>query len=159
MRSRKKIILSALRTLGSATVGRRQKKMLYAASFLLWMSGALWLFERYVSDNALPLPLWMKIHGAAAMLFLMVFGALLIHHVPVGWRHKRQRPSGIPLLLICTVLVITGWALYYLGDESIREWTSAAHSILGLLFPFVLGLHLWFAKKHKVHSDPKSDPG
>src|SRR5258705_13833468 len=68
-----------------------QKRALHAATLLLWISGALWLALAEGHDAR---PRWMKIHGAAAMGFLMVFGTLLLRHVPIGWKKKRERLSG-----------------------------------------------------------------
>lgn len=84
----------------------------------------------------------LKIHGAAAMAFLIILGAL-IHHIYPGWRQKQQRPSGVSMVVVCGFLILTGWALYYAGDERFRNWISWMHSILGLLLPGIIFFHVW----------------
>jgi hypothetical protein len=126
------------------TLGPRLKSWLYGLTSALWLSGAIWL----LLPQAHPAQaLGMRIHGAAAMGFLMVFGALLFGHIPVGWREGRQRPSGAPLVALCGVLVLTGWGLYYFGNESLRHWASWIHSAFGLLFPLFLILHIRLGRR------------
>src|SRR5262245_38745050 len=95
-----------------------QKRLLYLTTAVLWVSGAVWL---YLLETNPGRPLWMKLHGAAGMLFLILFGTLLFQHVPAGWEQDRQRPSGAWLFAICGVLIATGWGLYYIGGESLRH--------------------------------------
>ena len=127
-----------------------QKRLLYGATALLWLSGALWLYYKYFGQvqgdyglQASPAqPILLEIHGAAAMAFLMLFGSLLIQHVPVGWKQNRQRPSGVSVITLCGVLILTGWGLYYLGSDHFRRWTSWTHSILGLALPILIWIHV-----------------
>jgi len=121
-----------------------QRQVLYLATALLWLSGAFWL---YLSMDDPSRPLWMKIHGAAAMVFLMLFGMMFVRHVPSGWQQKPQRPSGVSIITVCGVLILTGWGLYYLGADDLRHWTSLLHWGLGLLFPAILALHIWLGRR------------
>jgi hypothetical protein len=81
------------------------------------------------------------------MGFLMVFGSLLIHHVPQGWSQSRQRPSGSLLVSLSSVLIVTGWGLYYVVDRGLREWTGKVHWILGLIFPALIVLHIFLGRR------------
>jgi hypothetical protein len=128
-------------------LGPLQKRTLYLTITLLWLSGAIWL--RLPAGHASG-PLWMKIHGAAAMAFLIVFGTLLHDHVPTGWQQKRERRSGGSLLGICVVLILTGWLLYYAGSEGLRHWASVIHWVLGLLIPVVIFLHVRLGSASEV---------
>lgn len=140
-----------------ARLAPRQKRSLYIVSGILWFSGAIWLYLRYFGqlsgeygpESNPAQPLWLKVHGAAAMAFLIVFGTLLGHHVPLGWRQKSQRPSGGILIGLCGVLILTGWGLYYLGNERLRHWTSLTHCILGIASPLVLIVHIRLAARPK----------
>ena len=126
------------------------KKLLYGISAFLWLSGIIWLYFRYsppmrgeFGPQSHPAKtLCLKLHGAAAMIFLVILGVVL-YHIPPGWRKKRQRPSGVALLAVCGFLILTGWGLYYAGNDRLREVTSATHSILGLLLPTIIFLHVW----------------
>jgi hypothetical protein len=124
-------------------LGTRQKQALYLITSLLWLSGAVWL---YLSMEDPSRPLWMKIHGAAAMAFLVIFGTLLVRHVPAAWEQNRERPSGAWLLGMCGTLILTGWGLYYFGNDQIRHWTSLLHGYLGLIFPLLIAFHVWLGR-------------
>ncbi len=135
-----------------------QKRMLYFSTALLWLSGALWLYYKYFGQmqgdyglQAHPAqPLLLEIHGAAAMAFLMIFGILLNQHVPEGWKQGQKRPSGVSLITFCGILILTGWGLYYLGNEHLRHWTSVFHSVFGLLLPGLIFLHVWMTNRSKM---------
>ncbi len=137
-------------------VGPFHKRMLYITAGLLWISGILWLYLRYVarSHDELGLTthplqtLSLKIHGAAAVGFLIVFGALL-YHISPGWRQKYQRPSGLSLIGSSLILILTGWGLYYLGNEYARNFTSIIHSVLGCLLPLIIFYHVLSALTHQ----------
>ncbi|MDE2026913.1 MAG: hypothetical protein KGJ11_00050 [Candidatus Omnitrophica bacterium] len=128
-------------------VGPFKKKMLYLASVTLWVTGAIWLYLQYcvkTTDEIGSHPkqtLLLQIHGAAAMGFLIVLGAVLFHVKP-GWRQKHQRSSGLSLITPCVILIISGWGLYYLGDEYWRNWTSIIHCVLGVLLPGFILFHV-----------------
>ena len=116
-----------------------QKRILYGTISILWLTGAIWI---YILETNPLRPLWMKIHGAAAMAFLMVFGTLLMKHVPAGLDQDQQRPSGLSTLISCGILILTGWGLYYLGNETLRLWISRTHTWLGLGLPLIIFLHI-----------------
>ncbi len=126
------------------------KRFFYSVCLVLWLSGALWLYVRYclrtsvdITDQSYSyLSLLLKIHGAAAMVFLVVWGALLYHIFP-GWNNRRQRPSGVSMVITCLVLILTGWGLYYIGNDGLRNLTSLMHSIFGIIFPVVIFFHVF----------------
>lgn len=120
-----------------------QRGLLYSALATLLLTGAYWALIHYLGVRAwLGEPLLMKIHGAAAMLALVLLGGLLPAHVAVGWSLRRNRPSGAVLLAVCGLLTLTGYLLYYAGDELARDASSYVHLALGVVLPLVLGAHL-----------------
>ncbi len=65
-----------------------------------------------------------------------------MQHVPVGWQQDNQRPSGASLIAVCGVLIATGWALYYVGGETVRLWISRTHGMIGLALPLIIFVHV-----------------
>lgn len=132
-------------------LGHLQKKILHTVVVVLWISGAAWFYLQTIAPSAMDegfqtsssQPLWLKLHGAAAMVFLVVFGTLLVGHMPMGWRTKHQRLSGVSLFAACASLILTGWGLYYFGDRQLRDLTSWVHTAIGLGLPLVIAIHAW----------------
>ena len=119
---------------------------LYSAGLALLASGAAWLYVRYgVPDASRPRALLsasMRIHGAAAMAALVLAGAVTALHVKAAWMDRRNITSGVVLAVSLLIIVITGYLLYYVGDESARALASAAHWLLGLGAPIALWWHV-----------------
>ncbi len=126
---------------------------LYAATALLFGSGAGWLAARYVPAlHWLPAGLAsasMRIHGAAAMLMLVLTGSAVALHGPGGWRERKNRVSGVALCIAVMAVAATGYCLYYLGDEGVRMAASLGHWILGLALPVVLALHALLGRRDR----------
>ena len=109
---------------------RVHRHLVYSASVALTATGLLWLLFHYFvrvdgpfGDVAHPLESqWLRLHGAAAMLWLLVLGSLVRGHIRGGWKSRRNRVSGIVATSIAGVLIATGWALYYVSHEGVREW-------------------------------------
>jgi len=114
-------------------LSRLHRRLLYVTLGSLLVSGALWEWYR---DATL-----MKIHGAAAMLALILFGMLLPGHTK-GWNGCRRK-TGIPILGASAWLIVSGYLLYYAGNETVREFTSGSHLGIGLALPLLLGFHVW----------------
>jgi hypothetical protein len=129
---------------------RIQRWLVYASSALLVITGLAWAFVHYFGDAAgldsrAALAFnasMMKLHGGAAMAALIVIGALLPHHVPGGWTAKLNRKSGVTTLVVASMLVLTGYLLYYTGDETYREFASYFHLGAELAFAALLIFHI-----------------
>ena len=120
-----------------------QRRLLYSALAVLLVSGAWWALIHYLGVRPwLDEALLMKIHGAAAMAALVLIGGLLPGHVSAGWALRQNRWSGAGLLLICGLLTVTGYLLYYSGAETARALSSYSHLALGIALPIALGAHL-----------------
>ena len=103
-----------------------------------------------------------RLHGASAMLVLIVLGTLLVFHIPLAWRVKRNRRTGALLFAASALLVGTGYALYYSGSERFRPWISWTHLWMGIIFPVFLALHVWRGKRTASHESRKNrqwEPG
>ena len=118
-------------------------------TFGLWASGAAWLAARYLfaseSDFGLQVPGWaatvLAVHGAAAMVSLVTFGAWLPLHVVPRLRQRCHRLTGYTQLGLLAILAVTGYGLYYIADEYSRPVWSAIHWATGLVFPAVFLVH------------------
>jgi hypothetical protein len=131
---------------------------LYAAFAVLVVSGALWLVADGLKDapdgetwQAISANLLM-LHGGAAMITLMLLGALGPLHVLRSWRAKKNRLTGGTMVAVNAVLVITAFGLYYLGSELLRPSISNVHLISGFLLPFLLGLHIVQGRRARLKS-------
>jgi hypothetical protein len=115
----------------------------------VWASGVLWLvFHDFLTHRgefgATAHPLehwWLLAHGAFAFASLWLLGFLSVAHVAGRWEWRRQRGSGLALLAIYIWLVITGYLLYYAGDEQFRAAVSLGHWTVGVAALFFLLLH------------------
>jgi hypothetical protein len=137
----------------------RAKHWINAVGIGVWLSGAGWLCAHYLfarqNEFGLPdspaEPWWLKAHGAFAFLALWTGGLLWGVHVAKAWREHRHRWSGGTLFGLLLVLILSGYLLYYVGEEHLRATISAAHWILGLLLPLIYLTHR-LAKTRRNHA-------
>jgi hypothetical protein len=125
----------------------RLRYALYAVFSTLFLSGAVWLVADGLKDTsggetwqAISANLLM-LHGGAAMVTLMLLGALLPVHVSQAWRAKRNRLTGGATVALNAILIVTAFGLYYLGSELLRPWTSNIHLAAGFSLPIFLFVH------------------
>jgi hypothetical protein len=122
----------------------------YWGAAILFVSGALWLICHYFlqvegefgpTNN--PLEPWaLRVHGGAAMLALVLIGSLLPVHVRRAWHQRHNLAPGIALLAVMLLLTLSGYALYYFGDEETRPIVSLLHWAVGLAAPPLLLWHV-----------------
>jgi hypothetical protein len=133
----------------SIRLGRRDKLAFYSVLGVVFASGVIWAWLHYfgLAENEFgpsPAKAWvLMIHGLFAALSLTLIGFLLPLHVKYAWRADRNRANGVFFIAIIALLIGTGYALYYIGNERLRSWTSWVHLGIGLTFPFLLILHIW----------------
>jgi len=134
---------------------RRFRIILYGIFAALFATGAAWLIANQLKDAPRG-ELWQQIsanllmaHGGAAMVALLLLGALGPVHVKRGWRTRRNRVTGALMVTLNSVLILTAFALYYLASESFRPWMSDIHLALGLGLPAFLLSHVWIGKRDK----------
>ena len=136
-------------------LSRRHERYLYLTSVLLLLSGLGWLIGHYglrtggaFGDVPHPSEVWwMRLHGAAVILFLVVFGALLPGHVVQNWRRRVNRYSGLAVVLVVAVLAFSGYGLYYIVDDPQRALTGLIHWAVGVAASGVLALHVVLGKR------------
>jgi multisubunit Na+/H+ antiporter MnhB subunit len=122
-------------------LSRRHQASIYGTAGLLFASGVLWLALHFIwapSDEfgvgRSPLEAWcLRIHGLATMLMLAAVGALVPIHIGRAWELRRNRLSGGAMVGAFVTLALTGYMLYYAGDETLRPYISAIHWAVGLV--------------------------
>jgi hypothetical protein len=147
----------ALRHPGPIGLGERHRQWLYASMVVLVASGAIWLLFHYFvqlkgefGEARHPMEaVSLKVHGAAAMLFLVMFGSLIPVHMLKGWALERNLRTAIALLAFNALLLLTGYGLYYASSESAHAWISKTHWIAGLLLPLFLLMHIVSGRRQR----------
>jgi small-conductance mechanosensitive channel len=120
--------------------------VLYAVVAVLFVTGAAWIaLDRAVwPETSTSL---LRLHGGAAMAMLVLLGALLPVHARVGWRRGKNQASGLVMLAVNTVLVVTAFGLYYTGSEVLRRWTSELHILVGFALPLLVAGHVLLGRR------------
>lgn len=133
----------------SAKLASWQIWLLALSGIGLWLSGSGWLLLHYFGQKEgefgpemNPIEPWMmKAHGLLLIPALLGIGGMFIAHIPKGWAHRRQRIAGVALCAVLAVLIASGYMLYYVGDEDLRNWTSLIHWGFGMGLPAVFLWH------------------
>lgn len=121
---------------------------LYGVFAVLFVTGAVWL----IADGLKESPsgdFWqgisaslLMIHGGAAMITLVLLGALIPIHVMRAWRSRRNRFAGAAMVIANVVFIASAFGLYYAGSDTWRLWISDVHIAVGLAFPALMVVHV-----------------
>jgi hypothetical protein len=127
----------------------RQQRWFYGAFAVLFATGAGWMVLHWWPTNGdadlgpSPAEPWlMKIHGAAAMVALVVLGALIPLHIRRGWRVGVNRFTGMVMIGTMGLLALTGYGLYYAGGEKLRDIVVLIHEVVGIGLPLAIVWHI-----------------
>jgi hypothetical protein len=140
-------------------LGARHKRWLYAALVAVWVTGLAWVAIHFApvhgadaDDARRGFEAWaLRLHGAAAFGFLVAMGSMFTNHIPRAWYLRRNVGSGSSILGVATVLVVTGYALYYFATEESHAWLSVVHWSIGLAAIAVVPLHVWLGHRGRAH--------
>ena len=127
----------------------RFQAALYTAVAVLFVTGVVWLAVDRAVWPELATDL-LRVHGGAAMVMLVLLGALLPLHARIGWRRGRNVASGIVMLGSNALLVLTAFGLYYAGSDAFRYWTSALHVALGVALPLLIAGHVIAGRRRRA---------
>ncbi|HLH36916.1 MAG TPA: hypothetical protein VKX41_19750 [Alloacidobacterium sp.] len=133
----------------SGSLSWRVRMAIYVTGVGVWLTGGLWLLYHYFlvkqgefGPETNPLePWWLKLHGAFAFAAMWLFGLLWGVHISKAWPHKRRRWSGGVTAGLLIWLTLSGYLLYYIGDERIRPVVSLLHWVVGLGLPLAFLWH------------------
>lgn len=122
---------------------------IYGLLALLLSSGVAWLiFDKWVRvagdfgpEHHPAQHLLIIAHGVAAYFFILIAGALIPLHVKSGWAMSRNLKSGLALASALAITALTALALYYLGGETARSWSSIVHWVIGIAASILLVVH------------------
>lgn len=136
-------------------LSRARKWSVHGVGLGLWLSGIVWLGWHYFGREETefgpapsPFEHWsLVLHGLFAFAAIWVFGMLWSAHVTGAWKTKRHRASGIATFAAVTVLIASGYLLYYAGSDELRSAVSVVHWTLGLALPVPFLWHR-LAKRH-----------
>ena len=126
---------------------------IYAAFAVLFLTGAGWLVADWQKDLSSD-EIWQQsiayllmVHGGAAMVTLLLLGALTQLHVMRAWRSRKNRVSGSAMAAFNAILILTAFGLYYLGSETLRPWISWIHIAAGFSVALGLPVHVILGKR------------
>lgn len=125
------------------------RRLIYIIGLGVWVSGVLWLllhdfFMQAGEFGMAPHPMepWsLRAHAAFAFAAIWLFGLLSAAHLQKGWNSRRKRYSGVALASAFFALIVSGYLLYYVGDEHARAWLSTMHWVVGLVAPLAYVAH------------------
>jgi len=136
-----------------------QRRTFYAAFAVLFVTGVAWsvlhdglAWLGYDDDSSRYsiVPTLLELHGAAAMVALVALGSLVPQHIEWAWTGRINRLTGVVMLGTQALLVGTGYALYYAGDEAVRTYASDLHLFVGLGFPLILVGHIVEGRRRRA---------
>jgi len=127
----------------------RLRMILYAVALGLFLSGVAWeLFDHFITVTSAigpakhPAEAWLlRAHGAAALVAVFVCGHLYSSHIRIAWRSGRKRGSGLALCAAILALVGSGYLLYYVGGDELRDWVAGTHWWIGAAAPLPFLFH------------------
>jgi hypothetical protein len=129
----------------------------YAAFSVLFVTGTTWLAADQMKDSPSSGEAWqitgsflLMMHGASAMVTLMLLGALVPLHMQRGWRSRRNQLAGAAMLTWNAILIVTSLGLYYAGSEVVRPWMSNIHIGFGLSLPVLFLVHVAMGRRSLI---------
>src|SRR4051812_24126457 len=88
---------------------------------LSFVSGILIWWGQTLQESRDVAPAWLHllsvVHGSLYPVQCIVFGALAVQHIRIGWQMRANLISGFLMEFIFVGLILTGAGLYYVGSE------------------------------------------
>ncbi|ALF90229.1 MULTISPECIES: hypothetical protein [Ralstonia solanacearum species complex] len=132
---------------------RRRRWTVYGVFGVLLLTGLAWLIQHFTDDGSeggMAVLAWsMKLHGAAAMASLYLFGMLWGPHIRNAWVRRRNRAAGAVFGGLAALLVATGYALYYVNGKLPRQCAEVLHWGAGLAVCVALWVHIVVGRRRR----------
>jgi len=132
----------------------------YAVVAALTATGMIWLIADMLkaSEDG---ELWQAIganmlmlHGLAAMVALVLVGAMIPLHLRGFWRAGKNRISGAAMVGTNAALMITAWGLYYAGSDELRTFVADVHIAVGIALPALVATHVALGRRSTRRAYP-----
>jgi hypothetical protein len=139
---------------------RRARLAVYGMFGTLWLSGCVWLVLNQYFESRGPFgrtphpwePAILLVHGVAAILSMYVFGWISARHVRRWWAARMRRVSGGILAAGFALLVLSGFALFFVSDDEWQHVAAAAHDVAGLAITGFAIQHWFFSRRRDMRS-------
>ena len=133
----------------------------YAVVATLTATGVIWLVADMLKASG-DGELWqliganmLMLHGLAAMIALVLVGAMIPMHLRGFWRAGKNRISGTAMVGTNAVLMITAWGLYYAGSEGLRTFVADVHIAVGIALPALVATHVVLGRRTRKRAYPE----
>jgi hypothetical protein len=142
----------------------RQRAAIFAVFGALWFSGCLWLclhqfFARGGQFGATPHP-WepsvLLLHGVIAILSMYLLGWITARHILHFWSRRLRQLSGGVLAAFLALLVLSGFALFFLSDDQWQYVAASIHDALGVGVTVFGVQHWFFARPSDTETGPQA---
>jgi heme A synthase len=91
------------------------------------------------------------LHTTFGFLTFMFMGALWTIHMREGWRKNKNKKSGLGLIAILFLLLLSAIGIYYLSDDQSLTIASIIHTVLGIsILLFFIQHAFFYANKAKT---------
>ena len=140
---------------------RRQRVAIYWILGALWVSGCVWLvLDQFCAragefgpmQNPWQPPV-LLVHGVVSILAMYLLGWVSARHVLRWWPGGLRRLSGGTLATCLLLLVVSGFALFFVSDDSWQRKAALSHDALGLIVT-VFGIQHWFFARTRSGDRP-----
>jgi hypothetical protein len=133
--------------------GRRAA--VYLIVGVLWISGCAWLWlDQFAAQRgpfgSTPHPLeppLLLLHGLAAVASLYLLGWIGARHALRWWVGGLRRTSGGTLACVLALLILTGFALFFLSSDAWQRYAAGAHDVLGIAVTLFAIRHWFFGRR------------
>jgi hypothetical protein len=125
----------------------------YTTFAALILTGVVWLAADQLKDSAsgeswqAVAAAMLMLHGGAAMIALVLLGALIPLHAQRSWRTGKNRVTGTCMAVFNTVLIVTAFGLYYSGSDTLRSVLANIHLVVGLALPALIATHVVLGRR------------
>ena len=143
----------------------RLRKAIYVLLGGLWLTGCLWLildqFFAPPGQFGPTLHPWqpglLLVHGIASIFAMYLLGWITARHVIRWWPGRSRRLSGTLLAAFLVLLVVSGFALFFLSDDRGQRIAALSHDVLGVAVT-VSGIQHWFFARRRDMRSAASRP-